>query len=83
MALYPYIGDKQMYAAVVYACKSIRKHHWFNVAVEHACAKYGVNREELEAHLKARQVAGQRIKGRVRKAQQELAAAANGKLAVA
>lgn len=74
MTVYPYIGDKQMYAAVVYACKSIRKHHWFNVAVEHACAKYGVDRGELEAHVKARTAAGQRMKCRVRKAQRELAA---------
>lgn len=74
MTVYPYIGDKQMYAAVVYACKSLRKHHWFNVAVDHACAKYGVDREELEAHVKARTAAGQRMKCRVRKAQKELAA---------
>ena len=74
MTSYPYIGDKQMYAAVMYACQSLRKHHWFNVAVDHACAKYGVDREELEQHVKARAAAGQRMKGRVRKAQKELAA---------
>jgi len=74
MTVYPYIGDKQMYAAVMYACQSIRKRHWFNVAVDHACARYGVDREELEAHIRARQAAGQRAKNRVRKAQREAAA---------
>lgn len=67
--MYPYIGDKQMYAAVMYACQLLR------VAVDHACAKYGVDREELERHVKARAAAGQRMKGRVRKAQKELATA--------
>ena len=33
---YPYIQDKNMYAAVMYACKMIRENGYFNKAVEYA-----------------------------------------------
>lgn len=57
---YPYISDKNMYAAVMGACSYIRKTGWFNKAVAYYAKKYRVDQDELEKHIRARQGAGQK-----------------------
>lgn len=56
---YPWI-PKEYYAAVMYACKLIRKYKTFNVAVNTAAKHYGVSATEVAKHVRARQGAGQK-----------------------
>lgn len=63
---YPYI-PKEYYPAVMFACKIIRENGWFNKAINTAAKYYGVNREELKSHVRARQGAGQRAKNQKRR----------------
>lgn len=62
MAKFPYIADKKMYAAVMGACAYIRDKGWFNKAVSYYSKKYGVDSDDLAAHIRARQSVGQRNK---------------------
>lgn len=63
---YPFIrGGKNMVAAVLGACQYIRETGYFNKAVTIYSSRYGVDREELEQNIRARQAAGQ--KGQSRK----------------
>lgn len=55
----PYIADKTMFKAVMFACKIIREKGWFNKAVKTASNYYGVDAEELAKHIRARQSVGQ------------------------
>ena len=57
---YPYISDKNMYAAVMGACSYIRETGWFNKAVAYYAKKYHVDQDELAKHIRARQGAGQK-----------------------
>lgn len=61
---YPYI-PKEYYQAVMYACSCIRKYGTFNRAINAAANKYGVDKSEVEKHVRKRQGAGQ--KGSTRK----------------
>jgi hypothetical protein len=61
---YPYI-PKDYYPAVMLACKIIRERKAFHWAINSAVKYYGVDQEELERYVRARQAAGQR--GRKRK----------------
>ncbi len=67
MSKYPYIPDKKMFAAVMFACKLIRETGYFNKAVEKAADYYGVDEEELKRHIRERQSAGQKGKAKGRK----------------
>lgn len=60
---YPYI-PKPYYPAVMLACKIIREERAFNKAINSAAKYYGVDKNELEKHVRARQAAGQRGKKR-------------------
>lgn len=62
MSNYPYIADKRMYAAVMGACRWIRKDGYFNKAVRYYADKYGVDEDELAAEIRKRQSAGQKKK---------------------
>jgi hypothetical protein len=59
---YPYIANKTMFAAVMFACKMIRENGYFNQAVTRAANYYGVNKTELAKNIRARQSAGQKAK---------------------
>ena len=61
---YPYI-PKEYYPAVMFACSCIRKYGTFNVAIQAAANKYGLDEEEIAKHVRKRQGAGQ--KGTTRK----------------
>lgn len=63
---YPYI-PKPYYSAVMLACKIIREEQAFNKAINSAAKYYGVNKEELERHVRARQGAGQKNSTKTRK----------------
>lgn len=56
---YPFV-PKEYYPAVMFACKLIREHNQFNRAVRTAASYYNVDRDELEAHIRKRQAAGQK-----------------------
>ena len=60
---YPYI-PKEYYPAVMFACKMIRENGYYNKAIETAASYYGVDRDELDKHVRARQGAGQKGKQR-------------------
>lgn len=60
---YPYI-PKPYYAAVMFACKMIRENGYFNKAIRTAARYYHVDKDELAAHVRARQAAGQKGKQR-------------------
>lgn len=60
---YPYI-PKDYYPAVMLACKIIREDGTFNKAINSAVKYYGVDKDELIKHVRARQGAGQRGKSR-------------------
>lgn len=64
---YPFIADKKMYAAVMFACKYIRETGCFNKAVTYAANKYSVDEDEIAEHIRARQAAGQKAKSKSRK----------------
>lgn len=58
---YPLIkGGKAMVAATLGACSWIRTSGNFNRAISYYANKYGVDRDELEANVRARQAAGQK-----------------------
>ena len=61
---YPYIADKEMYAAVMGACSMIREMGYFHKAVSYYASRYGVDEDELAAHIRARQGVGQHGKQR-------------------
>lgn len=61
---YPYIADKSLYAAVMYACKIIRETGHFNRAVNTAAKRYRIDAGRLETALRQRQAAGQTGKKR-------------------
>ena len=44
-----YISDKNLYKAVMLACKIIREKHWFNYAINSACKYYGVEEDTEKA----------------------------------
>ena len=58
---YPYI-PKKYYLAVMFACKLIREYGYFNRAIKIASGYYKVDPDEIEAHVRARQAAGQKEK---------------------
>ena len=60
---YPYI-PKEYYAAVMFACKIIREKHSFAGGINTAAKYYGVDKDELERHVRARQTAGRQGKPR-------------------
>lgn len=60
---YPFI-PREYYPAVMFAAKIVREDGTFNRAVEIASEYYGVDPEEVEKHLRARQAAGQKGKKR-------------------
>ena len=64
---YPYIKDRDMYAAVMGACSYIRETGYFNKAVSYYARKFGVDRDELEKEIRKRQGAGQKLKNKGRK----------------
>lgn len=57
---YPYIANKKLYAAVMFACKMIRENGYFNKAVKIAANYYDVDENEVIAQVRARQSAGQK-----------------------
>ena len=63
---YPFIADKHMYAAVMFACKLIRETGYFSKAVQTSANYYGVDEDELKKHIRERQAVGQKgkVKGR-------------------
>ena len=63
MSKYPYI-PKEYYAATMFACKLIRQDGFFNKAINSSAKYYGVDKDELIKHVRARQGAGQRGKKR-------------------
>ena len=64
---YPYIPDKTLYAAVMYACKMIRETGWFNKAVEEASDYYDVPEEDIAREIRKRQSVGQKNSSKKRK----------------
>ncbi len=67
MSKYPYIHDKNMFAAVMFACKLIRETGYFNKAVRKTADYYNVDADELIRHIRERQAAGQRGRAKGRK----------------
>ena len=65
MFRYPYIADKKLYAAVMFACKMIREDGFFHKDCETATDYYDVDSDDVEKEVRKRQAAGQR--GRKRK----------------
>ena len=61
---YPYISDKKLYAAVMFACKMIRENGFFNKACEKAADYYNVDVDDVEKEVRRRQAAGQQGKQR-------------------
>lgn len=57
---YPYVADKNMYAAVMSACRYIRKTGYFNKAVSYNAQWYGVDPDELAKEIRKRQAVGQK-----------------------
>lgn len=57
MSKYPYIADKQMYAAVMGACKWIRESGYFNKATQYYADKYGLDVGAVRAEVRKRQSA--------------------------
>lgn len=56
----PYIKDKSLYAATMFACKLIREKGWFNKACQKAADYYDVDVDEVKRCVRARQSAGQK-----------------------
>lgn len=67
MSKYPYVADKKMYAAMMFACKMIRENGWFNKAIYTAANWYKVDKDKLEKVVRERQSAGQKAKAKPRK----------------
>ena len=63
MPKYPYIADKNMYAAVMGACSWIREKGYFNKAVAYYSDRYRVDPDKLAKEIRKRQGAGQKGKG--------------------
>ena len=59
MSKMPYISDKRLYSAVMFACKMIRENRGFNKAVEIAADYYHVSEESVASEIRKRQAAGQ------------------------
>lgn len=59
---YPFIADKKLYAAVMFACKMIREEGFFYKAVERAADYYNVDEEDVAKEVRKRQSAGQKGK---------------------
>jgi hypothetical protein len=55
---YPFIADKRLYAAVMYACTLVRKYGEYNRACNTAAKKYGVSAEDVRTELSKRAGAG-------------------------
>ena len=64
MSKYPFIANKKLYAAVMFACKMIREDGFFNKAVDRAANYYGVDVEDVKKEVRLRQSAGQSGKPR-------------------
>ena len=64
---YPYIANKRLYAAVMYACKLIRETGYRNKAIQTAANEYDFNFEDVEKEIIKRQVAGRKAKSKPRK----------------
>lgn len=60
MSKYPHIEGKDMYAAVMGACRWIRESGYFNKATKYYADKYGLDVEDVRAEVRKRQGAGQR-----------------------
>lgn len=56
---YPYIANKDMYAAVMGACAWIREDGYFNKAVDYYAKKHNVDKDALAKEIRKRQSAGQ------------------------
>lgn len=56
---YPYIPDKKLYAAVMFACKMIRENEFFNRDCSVAANYYGVSEDDVRKEVRRRQAAGQ------------------------
>lgn len=61
---YPYIADKELYAAVMGACNYIRETGWFNKATQYYADKYGLDVDVVREEVRKRQAAGQKGKTR-------------------
>ena len=59
---YPFIADKELYKAVMFACKMIREEGFFNKAVARAADYYNVDEEDVAREVRKRQAAGQKGK---------------------
>ncbi len=59
---YPFIADKKLYAAAMFACKMIREEGFFNKAVARAADHYNVDEEDVAKEVRKRQSAGQKGK---------------------
>jgi hypothetical protein len=55
----PYIADKKLYAAVMFACKMIREEGYFNKAVKIAARYYDVDADDVANEIRKRQSVGQ------------------------
>ena len=60
----PYIADKKLYAAVMFACKMIREEGYFNKAVKIAARYYDVDADDVASEIRKRQSVGQTGKKR-------------------
>lgn len=58
---YPYISDKQLFKAVMFACKLIRETGFFNKSCQIAADYYNVDVEEVKKQVRIRQGIGQKI----------------------
>lgn len=47
----PYIGNKNLYAAVMTACSMVKESGWFNKACRYAAEKYGVREADVRDYV--------------------------------
>lgn len=67
MFKYPYVADKKLYAAMMFACKMIRENGYFNKAISKAADWYKVDESKLAQIVRERQGAGQKAKSKPKK----------------
>ena len=60
MGKLPYIQDRQLYAAVMGACRYVRETGYFNRAVNYYADKYGVSANDVAKYVRIAQGAGQK-----------------------
>lgn len=64
MGEYPYIADKKLYAATMFACRMIRQNGYFNKDCRIAADYYGLDEDDVAEQVRLRQSAGQHGKKR-------------------